>query len=240
MNDDTTTLEACPAVKQAETLEISPENTPALFTPENCVTQIRHRARQLHKSAMENHMLRFGLGSYCWAAKKALAEQGHGNFQRWLARELPEIKYDAINFAMQFATRVFQELGVRRPEELEVAPEKFEAFKALVDGKTQDDLKPVPSNIDPATGKRIHYPATKTSVERIEENTKRCAGNWLAALETLEKVTTLGDFAHLDDAQAELAYGRLRDLAQALLDTVLLPRRRAKETALPGAKIRKP
>ena len=169
-----------------------------------------------------------------------------GEYMAWQEREFPNISARTRDNYRNAYKAVKEQLGFALPDNAEALVTRAPEIASKVNAKTLGELYEStgvirrPANIAPETGKRKHYPSPITPVERIEENTRRCAGNWLAALETLEKVTTLGDFAHLDDAQAELAYGRLRDLAQALLDTVLLPRRRAKETALPGAKIRKP
>lgn len=183
------------------------------------------------------------LGRYCRDVKHELAlKGGDQGFQKWIEEAVPNLSYNSVAVAMRTAKMI----GDAHPELRRLdSPETVEALSRLVDGKTFTAVAQEfgaikrPANVDPATGKRLHHPIKKTEAERAEDKPALMAGHWMAALETLERETTQGGFSQLDEAQAELAYGRLLDLSKALLDTVIQPRREAKKGVSVG-KLRKP
>jgi hypothetical protein len=170
--------------------------------------------------------------------KQEMIASGEEGFQDAIKRELPGFSYGTARNYMDFARKT----GAANPEIKKLDEDKAAALLTQVaDGKSLSqlymDLGVVrrPANIDPETDKRLHHPAKITPEEKAETAATRHAGNWLAALDTLERETQQGGFAHLDDKSAETAYGRLRDLADELLSSVLEPRRRAK-SSVPRAK----
>lgn len=221
--------------------------TPGL-TPAQHAGNIARLADMTAKSGQAYALSMLLAGEYCRGVKEELKLRGDAGWRKWLATAVPGVSANALCVAMDVAARVFAknealfDMPVERKVEVlsEVVGDRAWPEFARAEGVLRTRPAAPGANVDPATGKRINFPSKKTPAEKVEEKPNLMAGHWLAALETLERETTQGGFALLGDDEAEVAYGRLRDLAQALLDTVLLPRRRAKETALPGAKIRKP
>lgn len=221
--------------------------TPGL-TPAQHAGNIARLADMSAKHGQASAVCMLLAGEYCRSVKEEYKLKRDDAWRKWLHTAVPGVSANALCVAMEVAARVFAknealfDMPVERKMEVLADVVGDQGWREFIEaeGVVRHRSAAPAANVDPATGKRKHYPHTKTEAERAEEKPALMAGHWMAALETLERETTQGGFSQLDETQAELAYGRLLDLSKALLDTVILPRRRAKETAVPGAKIRKP